>query len=196
MVGTKTAVDVGIRGVTMTIVDEVSLVLGRAVSAPLGIIGGLLFPTSMGNSDAPRPEMGEIIFHGADPDLLDEYYRLRNSDPARARAILAEANRRAIESGAAVVNRLLIESAKQGKHILGHRGYIPGRSPFTHGDPQALLDRFSGKGQPRGKVLRGLPGFKERVDFGEVIGEIDGQPTTNGIIHYSKKGAHIVPSNP
>lgn len=42
----------------------------------------------------------------------------------------------------------------------------------------------------------------ERVDFGKIIGYyVDPQtgkkhPTTMGIIHYSKNGAHIVPSKP
>jgi filamentous hemagglutinin len=51
-------------------------------------------------------------------------------------------------------------------------------------------------------VPRGQPGFRERVNFGTIIGNfVDDDtgrsyPTTNGIIHYSKKGAHIVPSNP
>jgi hypothetical protein len=43
---------------------------------------------------------------------------------------------------------------------------------------QNLLNEFTGKGQPVGSGLRGQPGFKERVDFGQVIGEVDGQPTT------------------
>ncbi|WP_426744840.1 polymorphic toxin type 50 domain-containing protein [Myxococcus faecalis] len=92
--------------------------------------------------------------------------------------------------------RVLLEEAKQGKHIVGHQNYIPGRSPFTHPNPQGLLDRFSGQGQPVGNVARGQPGFRERVDFGEVIGQVNGQPTTRGIIHYSSQGAHIVPANP
>ncbi|MBZ4396328.1 polymorphic toxin type 50 domain-containing protein [Myxococcus sp. AS-1-15] len=92
--------------------------------------------------------------------------------------------------------RVLLEEAKQGKHIVGHQNYIPGRSPFTHPNPQGLLDRFSGQGQPVGSVARGQPGFRERVDFGEVIGQVNGQPTTRGIIHYSSQGAHIVPANP
>lgn len=43
---------------------------------------------------------------------------------------------------------------------------------------------------------------KERVDFERVIGyykdDSTGKsyPTTMGIIHYSKSGAHIVPSKP
>jgi hypothetical protein len=90
----------------------------------------------------------------------------------------------------------LFEIEKQGKHIPEHNNYIPGRSPLTHKNHQELLDNFAEKGQPVGNVPRGQPGFKERVDFGEVIGEVNGQPTTNGIIHYSKNGAHIVPANP
>ena len=85
---------------------------------------------------------------------------------------------------------------QQGKHIPGHNNYIPGRSPSTHKDPQGLVNKFAGKGEPVGNIPRGQPGFKERVDFGEVIGEVGGKPTTKGIIHYSKDGVHIVPANP
>jgi hypothetical protein len=99
----------------------------------------------------------------------------------------------AAESGG---SRVLLEAGKEGKHIRGHNNFIPGRSPLTHNNPQSLLDDFAGMGQPVGNVPRGSPEFKERVDFGQVIGEINGQPTTKGIIHYSKDGAHIVPANP
>jgi hypothetical protein len=50
------------------------------------------------------------------------------------------------------------------------------------------------------------PGYKERVDFGRVIGEyalkIEGKPTsfyptTKGIIHYAADGkVHVVPADP
>src|ERR1700754_3931629 len=59
-----------------------------------------------------------------------------------------------------------------------------------------------GTGQPANSVTPGMAGYKERVDFGTIIGNwVDpstGQkmPTTNGIIHYSKDGVHIVPSRP
>ena len=84
----------------------------------------------------------------------------------------------------------------QGKHIPGRGNFIPGRSPLTHTEPQKLIDQFAGKGDPVGAVPRGQPGFKERVDFGEIIGEVNGQPTTKRIIHYGKDGVHIVPANP
>ncbi|MED3809034.1 MULTISPECIES: polymorphic toxin type 50 domain-containing protein [Priestia] len=61
---------------------------------------------------------------------------------------------------------------------------------------QELLDKFAGKGQllPNGK--------KERVDFGKTIGKYYDRntgeylETTNGLIHYGKDGARIVPSRP
>lgn len=101
-----------------------------------------------------------------------------------------------MESARAPKAEITLHWGQQGKHIPGHNNYIPGRSILTHPDPQSLLNDFAGKGQPVGKVPRGQPGSKERVDFGQVIGEVDGQPTTKGIIHYSKKGAHIVPARP
>ncbi len=93
--------------------------------------------------------------------------------------------------------RTALHEDRQGKHIVGNRNYIPGRSIFvgTLKDAQKLIREFSGKGTPAGAN-------RERVDFGKIIGYyVDPQtgkkyPTTMGIIHYSKYGAHIVPSKP
>ncbi len=90
---------------------------------------------------------------------------------------------------------------QQTKHIPGSWNYIAGKGKWTHPDSQALLDKYAGKGQ---KITGepGMPGYRERVDFGEIIGYYieEGSnielPTTKGIIHYSKKGAHIVPADP
>ena len=87
----------------------------------------------------------------------------------------------------------------QGKHIPGHNNYLPGRSIFLDSlaDAQELIERFAGTGEWANGDMS-----KERVDFGKVIGIWVGRdgrnklPTTRGIIHYSKKGAHIVPSYP
>ncbi len=62
-------------------------------------------------------------------------------------------------------------------------------------DIQNLLNKKAGKGDFLGKN-------KERVNFEQVIGQyVDpdtgiGIETTIGIIHYGKKGAHIVPARP
>jgi filamentous hemagglutinin len=95
-----------------------------------------------------------------------------------------------------------INEGQQGKHIPGHNNYDPERSELTHPDPQGLLNRGAGTGEQVGNVPVGEPGSKERVDFGEVIGNYanpntgEKTPTTIGIIHYGSRGAHIVPARP
>jgi hypothetical protein len=99
--------------------------------------------------------------------------------------------------------RVKLHADAQGKHIPGHKNYDParGRSILTHSDPQALLDSHAGTGNPL-RGTPGKPGYKEWVNFGEEIGIYIDQstgvatPTTNGIIHYSSRGAHIVPARP
>jgi len=87
------------------------------------------------------------------------------------------------------------------KHILGHNDYREWRSIWTHPEPERLFREFAGKGLPhRGQP--GMPGYKENVDFKEVIGiwkdkeKIIELPTTRGELHYGKKGGHIVPIAP
>jgi len=93
-----------------------------------------------------------------------------------------------------------IHWGRQEKHFPGHNGYIPGRSKLT-ANPEELVKK-AGTGTAVNAVPRGTPGFKERVDFGQVIGEyVDPQsgvstPTTKGIITYATDGVHIVPARP
>ncbi|MGD8781981.1 MAG: polymorphic toxin type 50 domain-containing protein [Ignavibacteria bacterium] len=85
---------------------------------------------------------------------------------------------------------------RQGKHILGHNNFQPGRSVLEV-NPNELLTGFS-KGQFN--TLRVLNN-KVVVDFGKTIGKFYQNgvlvgPTRYGIIHYGVGGAHIVPANP
>jgi hypothetical protein len=96
-----------------------------------------------------------------------------------------------------------LDPAKQGKHIPGHRNYIPGRSILTDPDPQGLLDQRAGTGRPVNDVPIGQPGSKERVDFGSVIGSYlspgtgKAVPISKGVIVYDRRGnAHIIPARP
>lgn len=60
---------------------------------------------------------------------------------------------------------------------------------------QKLVNDFAGTGQWK-------TANKEMVDFGKIIGKYvdintgEVLDTTRGIIHYSKKGVHIVPAKP
>ena len=90
-----------------------------------------------------------------------------------------------------------VNPEKQGKHIPGNPHYIEGKSIFlgTVEDAQKLVNEFAGTGEVVNE-------HKERFDFGRIIGIYvnpetkEELPTTRGIIHYSKNGAHIVPGNP
>jgi len=93
-----------------------------------------------------------------------------------------------------------LEEGKQGKHIEGHPNYQPGKSKLSVSLSEAsqLTNSFSGTGAVVGDPASS---HKERVDFGKNIGmyndPIKGYvPTSNGIIHHSNKGTHIVPSKP
>ncbi|MDX2085763.1 MAG: polymorphic toxin type 50 domain-containing protein [Candidatus Melainabacteria bacterium] len=91
---------------------------------------------------------------------------------------------------------------KQGKHQLGHNGYKQAgtKSILTHPNPEYLLKNYAGTGIQMGSIPRGMPNFRERVNFGTVIGEYRDESgnhkakTIWGIIHYDGKGlAHIIP---
>jgi filamentous hemagglutinin len=92
-----------------------------------------------------------------------------------------------------------VKWSAQEKHFPGHNSYTPGRSVLAS-DPRKLAES-AGSGVQVGDIPVGLPGSKERVSFGGTIGTyIDragvATPTSNGIIHYSKDGIHIVPARP
>ncbi|MGN4155716.1 polymorphic toxin type 50 domain-containing protein [Burkholderia gladioli] len=82
-------------------------------------------------------------------------------------------------------------------HLL-HRNTLPHQRCCTW----KLTLSYAGTGQPANNVAPGQPGYRERVNFGKVIGNyvdpVTGEkmPTTNGIVHYSKDGVHIVPGRP
>ncbi|ATI77044.1 MULTISPECIES: T7SS effector LXG polymorphic toxin [Bacillus] len=97
-----------------------------------------------------------------------------------------------------------VKPGAQEKHIPGTPNYkqevANGKNKsIFNGDnkkAQELLDKYAGTGT----ILKNEN--RERVNFGQVIGKYYNkktdkyEDTTNGIIHYSKNGAHIVPSRP
>ncbi|MBU9843530.1 polymorphic toxin type 50 domain-containing protein, partial [Rahnella ecdela] len=100
----------------------------------------------------------------------------------------------------------IIEQSKQNKHIPGTNEYkIASESGLNKSilsvSPYSLLSEI-GSGVQVGNLSVGMPGSKERIDFIIIIGNYIERdtgvavPTSKGIVHYSKKGVHIVPSRP
>ena len=93
-----------------------------------------------------------------------------------------------------------IESGKQGKHIVGHNNYIPGRSYLTIPEDQAqnLVNKYAGTGRMQ-RDRKDRWSHKEIIISDEIIGmsvdPVTGEEkeTNKFVIHYSKKGVHIVP---
>ena len=91
-----------------------------------------------------------------------------------------------------------IHGGKQGKHIRGHNNFIEGRSELTE-NAEGLFSDLKEGNVVSAQVINDN---KNRVDFGREIGVYvnpetgEKVSTTVGIVHNSKKGAHIVPAKP
>ena len=88
---------------------------------------------------------------------------------------------------------------QQKKHWAWHNNYIPGRSRviLTASELQKLINQYSGQ-----KSNHWITPNKERINFGKPIGYWRDTKTGKeyetswGILHYSKKGPHVIPANP
>jgi len=95
-------------------------------------------------------------------------------------------------------DRYYLHWGKQGKHIIGHNNYIPGRSIITVSEEELerLFNEYRGTGIKEGNN-------KEIINFNQVIGQVKNpdtgqmEDTTWGKIHYDEDGGwHIVPFLP
>jgi tetratricopeptide (TPR) repeat protein len=127
------------------------------------------------------------------------------ASPEQTQTILSAAGKRwELRQTTLKNNPIVIEWDKQGKHIVGHKNYKikDEKSIFTHPDPEQLLRDYAGTGTKARGIIPGSPGYQEIVNFEEFIGyTINSKKetkiaTTYGKIHYSTKGAHIVPFSP
>ncbi|MBC9176318.1 polymorphic toxin type 50 domain-containing protein [Pseudoroseomonas ludipueritiae] len=79
---------------------------------------------------------------------------------------------------------------------------IDPRRGTLYADPDALIKEFAGKGRVVTGSKPGGGGTRESSDTGSRIMDVyrhkDGREalTTRGMIHYSSRGAHIVPARP
>lgn len=118
---------------------------------------------------------------------------------ARVADAAADAGRTAAASTAPTGVPLVLKEGAQNKHIRGHPNFESYRGEIT-ADPVRLIER-AGSGEPANKYAPGTPGYRERVHYDEIIGihaDRSGvrSPTSVGILHYAKKGIHVVPGAP
>lgn len=125
---------------------------------------------------------------------------------ANKEAILASTLKHAAEREAYLKN-VKIHRDRQNKHMSGAHNFQAGKGKITldSKELEVLLKNNVGKGQ-RIVGQFGEHGYKERVDFGKIIGEyaneIKGKttvfiPTEKGIVTYGKDGMiHVYPSDP
>ena len=94
---------------------------------------------------------------------------------------------------------LFINEEKQGRHIVDSPHYIEGRSILT-ADANMLLRLYAGKGKQQKNDKGNFEGRETFMHTDEIgiwkDGEGSHSKTNRGTIHYSKTGAHIVPSKP
>lgn len=89
----------------------------------------------------------------------------------QAKAALKESAQQAAIRRDAFFKSAKIHSDKQGKHVIGHKNYGANKSILTHPNPEKLLQEHAGKGVAVKHETAIYSGYKEVVDFGEVIGE-------------------------
>ncbi len=100
-----------------------------------------------------------------------------------------------------------IHWGKQNKHFPSEHNFLPDRGKILieKADLETLAKKYAGTGQRvSGSILEA--NYKERVDFGKIIGEyalkeercpVKYFPTSKGIITYAKDGSmHVWPSDP
>ncbi len=86
----------------------------------------------------------------------------------------------------------------QGKHIPGHKNYQKGKSflSVSMERAQQLIDKYGGTGRKINGQTRELVDFNETIGVYIEKGKGGGSFTQYGIVHYGKRGCHIVPARP
>ena len=134
------------------------------------------------------------------PKTFDKFVGVKyNDDKAKYEDLKLKYSDKRIQERIRNSYNLTIHEGKQGKHILGHNNYIPGRSYLTVSiqEAQELVNKYAGMGEIQ-RDRKGKWTKKELAQANTVIGKaiknnIETE-TSRFIIHYSKNGTHIVPT--
>jgi tetratricopeptide (TPR) repeat protein len=129
-----------------------------------------------------------------------------SSIDSKKRILAESAKRFTARKNLSKSGKIKINWMKQDKHYPGTNNFISSRSEITISKDrleELLLNKAGTGTKVRGDVPF-TPGYKERIDFGEIIGKYaykDGSnivklETNKGIIHYAKDDVHVVPCAP
>ena len=153
------------------------------------------------NSDNEQYQNYKDILGKNAPESLEEFQKIKYTNKEEWKNLKLCYNDKNLQNEIRESYNLNILEGKQGKHILGHNNYIEGRSYLTVSinEAQDIVNKYAGTGQ----ILRDRNNKwtnKELIDVGENVGialNLNGvrKPTSKIIIHYSKNGIHIVPTD-
>lgn len=128
-------------------------------------------------------------------ELEKERHRLDSRKAKDSESVVVKA----VKSGEV---KLEIHQGRQDKHIKGRNNYTKGKSYlYEHIVPSLLIKDLYGTGEPvmsKGKAWMKKENVFSSVNIGVDVNEATGEetPTNKLTIHYSKYGAHAVPTYP
>jgi filamentous hemagglutinin len=182
-----------------TLTEEQKQTVSSLASISAGIAGGLA-----GGDTASATAGASAGKNAAENNALSKKDKIFDINPMLKIGI--EDTDGDLLKGGGGVAKPSINKGQQNKHVPGTNEYkIASEAGLNKSilsvPPDSLLSKL-GTGQQVGNTPVGTPGSKERINYGQPIGNyIDPQtgistPTTNGIVHYGKNGVHIVPARP
>lgn len=183
-----------------TLSEEQKQTVSALATISAGMAGGLA-----GDSTGSAVAGGQAGKNAAENNSLSKYklpVNIYDINPLKPNVLDADGN--PLKGGG--IGKFTINKGQQNKHLPGTNEYkIASEAGLNKSvltvAPDSLLPKL-GTGQQVGNTPVGVPGSKERINYGQNIGNyIDpvtgvSTPTTNGIVHYGKNGVHIVPARP
>lgn len=153
------------------------------------------------SNDMEQYERYKAVLGKNAPKTLEEFQKLKYTNGEGWDDLKLSYKNKNLQNEIRKSYNLDVLEGKQGKHILGHNNYIEGRSYLTISstEVQELVNEYAGTGE----ILRDRNNKwtnKELIDIGKNVGmslSLNGEstPTSRVIIHYSKNGTHMVPTN-
>lgn len=183
-----------------TLSEEQKQTVSALATISAGMAGGLAGDSTASAAAGAQAGKNAVENNSLSKDKLP--VNIYDINPLKPNVLDADGN--PLKGGG--IGKFTINKGQQNKHLPGTNEYkIASEAGLNKSvltvAPDSLLPKL-GTGQQVGNTPVGVPGSKERINYGKNIGNyIDpvtgvSTPTTNGIVHYGKNGVHIVPARP